>query len=184
MDGSALLWPDGPFTGTALWNGLPVGGCVGGSEGCSASSSYHAGFVHAPGERRQAHADHRWAYRRVSDAALAGTLPVELLDVLHQVGVYRKPPIPALMTALAPLTAERGRVFRHRNYVDVAIDLPTGVEEEAVLEAILGQVTGVAELLAGLDTTGVTNDGVPVDDPDGDPSDSSDPDEGGEDEKT
>jgi hypothetical protein len=82
------------------------------------------------------------------------------------------------MTALAPLTAERGRVFRHRNYV--AIDLPTGVEEEAVLEAILGQVTRVAELLAGLDTTGATNDGVPVDDLDGDPSDSGDPDEGGE----
>jgi hypothetical protein len=49
-----------------------------------------------------------------------------------------------------------------------------------VLEAILGQVTGVAELLAGLDTTGVTNDGVRVDDPDGDPSDSGGPDEGGE----
>jgi hypothetical protein len=64
MDGSALLWPDGLFTG------------------------------HAPGERRQAHADHRWAYRRVSDAALAGALPVELLDALLQVGVYRKPPIP------------------------------------------------------------------------------------------
>jgi hypothetical protein len=84
------------------------------------------------------------------------------------------------MTALAPLTAERGRVFRHRNYVDVAIDLPTGVEEEAVLEAILGQVTRVTELLAGLDTTGATNDGVPVDDLDGDPSDSGDTDEGGE----
>jgi hypothetical protein len=97
--------------------------------------------------------------------------------------VYRKLPIPALMTALAPLTAEPGRVFRHRNYVDVAIDLPTGVEEEAVLEAILGQVIRVAELLGGLDTTGATNDGVPVDDPDGDPSDSGDPDEGGEVEK-
>lgn len=84
-----------------------------------------------------------------------------------------------LMTALAALPAERGRVFRHRNYVDVAIDLPTGVEEEAVLEAILGQVTRVAEVLAGLYTNGATNDGVPVDDPDGDPSDSGDPDEGG-----
>jgi hypothetical protein len=41
-------------------------------------------------------------------------------------------------------------------------------------------VTRVAELLAGLDTTGVTNDGVPVDDPAGDPSDSGDPDGGGE----
>jgi hypothetical protein len=61
------------------------------------------------------------------------------------------------------------------NYVDVAIDLPAGVEEEAVLEAILGQVTRVAELLAGLDTTDATNDGVPVDDPDGDPSDGGDP---------
>ena len=52
-----------------------------------------------------------------------------------------------------------------------------------MLEAILGQVLRVTELVGGLDTTGATNDGVPVDDLDGDPSDSGDPDEGGEAEK-
>jgi hypothetical protein len=114
MDGSALLWPDGPFPGTALWKGLPWGDA---SEVARVArrpaATTRASFM-PRGERRQAHADHRWAYQRVSDAVLAGTLPAELLDALLQVGVYRKPPIPALMTALAPLTAERGRVFRHR----------------------------------------------------------------------
>jgi hypothetical protein len=73
-----------------------------------------------------------------------------------QVGAYggdHKPP--ALLKALTTLVAERDRVFEHRHYLDVAIDLPTGVEEDVVLTAIRRQVIRVSELLAPLGAAGV-----------------------------
>ncbi|MGY1825980.1 hypothetical protein [Blastococcus sp. SYSU DS0541] len=76
-----------------------------------------------------------------------------------QVGVYKGEHKPAaLLKALGPLVAERDRVFEHRHYVDVAIDLPTGVEQDVVLAAIRRQLTRVAELLAPLQVSaaGVT----------------------------
>jgi hypothetical protein len=81
------------------------------------------------------------------------------------------PSVPAVWAALAPLrAAEDRRVFRRDAYVDVAIDLPTGREEEEVIESIVSQLAQVSSLLAA---AGLTSAGAP-DDP---ASSDDDPDE-------
>lgn len=71
-----------------------------------------------------------------------------------QVGYNGSPPPAVVHAALAPLQAERSRVFRRRLFVDVAIDLLPGAEEDAVIDHIARQIERVTALLPGL----VTND--------------------------
>lgn len=66
-----------------------------------------------------------------------------------QVGYKGSPSVAALRKALDSLDTEPGRVVLQPNFVDVAIDLPIGMEKDAVMEAIIDQVTRVKELLAG-----------------------------------
>ena len=72
-----------------------------------------------------------------------------------QVGYNGSPPPAAVHAALAPLQAERNRVFRRRTYVDVAIDLLPGAEEDAALDHITRQIERVAGCLPGLIAPGV-----------------------------
>jgi len=61
-----------------------------------------------------------------------------------QVGYKSEPPVAAVHAALAPMSGEANRVFRRQTCVDVAIDLPTGVEEDAVVAAISAQIERIA----------------------------------------
>jgi hypothetical protein len=72
-----------------------------------------------------------------------------------QVGYNSSPPPAAVHAALAPLQAERNRIFRHKTYVDVAIDLLPGAEEDAVVDHMTQQIERVAASLPGLATPGV-----------------------------
>lgn len=67
-----------------------------------------------------------------------------------QVGFRGQPAVPALLKALAPLQAQRNRVFPRSDFVDVAIDLPTGVEVDAVVDRITQQIGIVAGSLGTL----------------------------------
>jgi hypothetical protein len=49
---------------------------------------------------------------------------------------------------LAPLGEVGSRVVEQPGFVDVGIDLPLGVEQGGVIQAIVAQVTSLAELLA------------------------------------
>ncbi len=71
-----------------------------------------------------------------------------------QVGHKNQPPVAAVHAALEPLSGEANRVFRRRYCVDVAIDLPAGVEEDAVVAAIVSQIQRVASLLESIGRTG------------------------------
>lgn len=65
-----------------------------------------------------------------------------------QVGLKGKPPVSDTVAALTPLSGEPGRVFRRSDFVDVAIDLPTGVFYDAVLDQATDQVRRVQDTLA------------------------------------
>jgi hypothetical protein len=69
-----------------------------------------------------------------------------------QIGYNSSPPPAVIHAALAPLQAERNRVFRRRTCVDVAIDLLPSAEEDAVLIHITRQIERVAACLPGLGT--------------------------------
>lgn len=79
-----------------------------------------------------------------------------------QVGHKNQPPVEAVHAALAPMNREANRVFRRRYCVDVAIDLPTGVEETEVVAAITGQIRRIATHLTAVRSghTGATGGGM------------------------
>jgi hypothetical protein len=81
-----------------------------------------------------------------------------------QIGYNSSPPPAAIHTALAPLQAERNRVFRRKTCVDVAIDLLPGAEEEAVLDHITGQIERVAACLPDLSAPATSAPSVGPDD--------------------
>lgn len=64
-----------------------------------------------------------------------------------QVGLKGKPPVEDTLAALASLRGEHGRLFRRSDFVDVAIDLPTGVLCDAVLGQTTDQVRRVRDTL-------------------------------------
>jgi hypothetical protein len=80
-----------------------------------------------------------------------------------QIGYNSNPSPATTWAALAPLQAERNRVFRRKSCVDVAIDLLPGAEEEAVLDHIARQLQRVALLLPELSTGAVSTGGVAPD---------------------
>lgn len=65
-----------------------------------------------------------------------------------QVGYKGQPSVATTMAALAPLGAEPNRVFARQTFVDVAIDIPVGLDRDAVVEALCAQVSRVASCLA------------------------------------
>lgn len=67
-----------------------------------------------------------------------------------QVGHKNQPPVEAIHAALAPIDREANRVFRRRYCVDVAIDLPTGVEEAEVVSVITAQIRRIAAHLTAV----------------------------------
>jgi hypothetical protein len=67
-----------------------------------------------------------------------------------QVGYNRQPPVPSILDAVAPLGAQGGRFFRRSKFVDVAIDLPTNVEVDAVVDSMVEQIRRVASHLTSL----------------------------------
>lgn len=77
---------------------------------------------------------HRWARDRAT--------PIWL-----QIGYRGQPSVPAILDALAPLRAQRNRVFPRRDFVDVAIDLPTNVEADTVVDSMIHQIDVVASYL-------------------------------------
>lgn len=86
-----------------------------------------------------------------------------------QIGYNSRPSPAATWAAVAPLQAERNRVFRRKSCIDVAIDLLPGAEEEAVLDHIASQLQRVALLLPELSpgaapSGGATPDGEEFDD--------------------
>ncbi|MCW2943500.1 MAG: hypothetical protein JWR24_217 [Actinoallomurus sp.] len=69
-----------------------------------------------------------------------------------QIGYHGQPSVSAILDAVAPLRAQRNRVFSHRDSVDVAIDLPTNVEVDVVVESMMQQIGVVARYLTSLDS--------------------------------
>jgi hypothetical protein len=65
-----------------------------------------------------------------------------------QVGFKGDPDVGHTVRKLAPLGEVGSRVVEQSGYVDVAIDLPVGAERDGVVQAIIAQVTSIAELLA------------------------------------
>jgi hypothetical protein len=65
-----------------------------------------------------------------------------------QVGYRGDPEVGQTLRRLAPLGEVGSRVVEQPGFVDVGIDLPIGVERDGVIQAIVAQVTSVAELLA------------------------------------
>ena len=65
-----------------------------------------------------------------------------------QVGVRGDPEVRQTVRQLAPLGEVGSRLVEQPAFVDVAIDLPVGVERDGVIQAIIAQVTSIAELLA------------------------------------
>ncbi len=61
-----------------------------------------------------------------------------------------QPAVAAILDALAPLRAQPNRVFPRSDFVDVAMDLPTGREVDAVVESMTQQIGAVANYLKAL----------------------------------
>lgn len=64
-----------------------------------------------------------------------------------QIGYRGDPSVSAILDTIAPLRAQRNRVFPRRDSVEVAIDLPTNVEVDAVVESMIQQIDVVVSYL-------------------------------------